>query len=58
MCLFAGRETDLRGPLRSGASDEELARITLEAVGRKEAGHGMADPAWTYVGRPMSMVAG
>lgn len=57
-CLFAGWETDLRGPLRSGASDEELARIAVEAVSRKEAGHGMADPAWIYAGRPMSMIGG
>ena len=57
-CLFAASETDLRGPLRAGASDGELARIAVEAVSRKEAGHGMADPAWTYAGRPMSMIGG
>ena len=26
-CLFSGRGTDLRGPIRSGATDEELAEI-------------------------------
>jgi cyclic pyranopterin phosphate synthase len=57
-CLFAEWETDLRGPLRAGASDEDLARIALDAVSRKEAGHGMADPKWTYTGRPMSLIGG
>ena len=57
-CLFAEWETDLRGPLRAGATDEQLAAIALDAVSRKEAGHGMADPAWTYTGRPMSMIGG
>ena len=57
-CLFASSETDLRGPLRAGASDEQLAAIALDAVSRKEAGHGMADPSWTYTGRPMSMIGG
>ena len=27
LCLYAARGTDLRGPLRAGASREELARI-------------------------------
>jgi cyclic pyranopterin phosphate synthase len=57
-CLFAEWETDLRGPLRAGASDEELLAIAGSAVARKEAGHGMADPGWTYSGRPMSMIGG
>jgi cyclic pyranopterin phosphate synthase len=57
-CLFAEWETDLRGPLRAGATDEELAVIVQGAVGRKEAGHGMADPTWTYLGRPMSQIGG
>ena len=57
-CLFAEWETDLRGPLRAGASDAELLAIVAGAVARKEAGHGMADPRWTYAGRPMSMIGG
>ena len=28
-CLFAARGTDLKGPLRAGASDEELRRIIV-----------------------------
>jgi cyclic pyranopterin phosphate synthase len=57
-CLFAEWETDLRGPLRAGATDEELAAVATGAVARKEAGHGMADPSWTYTGRPMSLIGG
>jgi cyclic pyranopterin phosphate synthase len=57
-CLFAEWETDLRGPLRAGASDEQLLAIAAAAVARKDAGHGMADPGWTYQGRPMSMIGG
>jgi cyclic pyranopterin phosphate synthase len=57
-CLFATEETDLRGPMRRGASDAELEGIVRAAVLRKGPGHGMADPGWTYSGRPMSMIGG
>jgi len=57
-CLFAEEETDLRGPLRAGASDAELEQIVRGAVLRKGPGHGMADPNWAYRGRPMSMIGG
>jgi cyclic pyranopterin phosphate synthase len=57
-CLFATEETDLRGPIRAGASDAELEAIVRGAVLRKGPGHGMADPGWTYSGRPMSLIGG
>jgi cyclic pyranopterin phosphate synthase len=57
-CLFAESETDLLGPLRAGADDAEIVAIVREAVGDKQAGHGMADPSWTYAGRPMSRIGG
>jgi cyclic pyranopterin phosphate synthase len=38
-CLFAIDEFDLRGPMRSGATDAELAGIVEQAVGAKWAGH-------------------
>lgn len=57
-CLFATWETDLRAPLRGGASDAEIAAIAMDAVSRKGPGHGMADPEWRYDGRPMSMIGG
>ena len=57
-CLFATEETDLRAPMRAGASDAELEAIVRAAVLGKGPGHGMADPEWTYSGRPMSLIGG
>lgn len=57
-CLFASGETDLRGPLRAGATDAELEEVVRVAVLGKPAGHGMADPDWRYDGRPMSRIGG
>lgn len=57
-CLFAGRETDLRGPLRAGATDAEIGTVIRTAVLGKHAGHGIGTEGWTYLGRPMSMIGG
>ena len=38
-CLAIDDDTDLRTPLRAGASDEELARKVLTAVSAKKEGH-------------------
>jgi cyclic pyranopterin phosphate synthase len=57
-CLFAESETDLRGPLRAGVDDAEIEAIIGAAVSGKGPGHKMADPTWTYAGRPMSMIGG
>ena len=35
-CLFASKGTDLRGPLRSGATDEELAAIIAGMWGARD----------------------
>ncbi|MFC5503289.1 GTP 3',8-cyclase MoaA [Lysinimonas soli] len=40
-CLFGDDETDLRGLLRGGASDEELADRWRAAMWGKQAGHGI-----------------
>ncbi|WP_420175884.1 GTP 3',8-cyclase MoaA [Luteococcus sp. OSA5] len=39
-CLFSQRETDLRTPLRAGASDEEIAQLWAEAMWAKPRAHG------------------
>ena len=57
-CLFARTESDLRGPLRAGASDEELARIWCRAVAAKLPGHGINDPTFLQPDRPMSAIGG
>ncbi len=57
-CLFARTETDLRGPLRAGASDGDLAELILRAVLGKQAGHGIDDPTFLQPPRPMSAIGG
>ncbi len=41
-CLLSDREEDLKGPLRSGATDEELAAIFLAAARHKPSDHNLA----------------
>ncbi|HEY3534509.1 MAG TPA: GTP 3',8-cyclase MoaA [Pedococcus sp.] len=57
-CLFSRAESDLRGPLRAGASDEELARIVQGEMWRKKAGHGIGSPDFVQPDRPMSAIGG
>jgi cyclic pyranopterin phosphate synthase len=57
-CLFALNETDLRGPMRQGAGDAELARIIREAVWRKELKHRVGEPGFIQPGRTMSAIGG
>jgi cyclic pyranopterin phosphate synthase len=57
-CLFATEETDLRGALRSGALDEEIARIWKTAMWGKKAGSGLDDPTFLQPARPMSAIGG
>ena len=57
-CLFARDESDLRAPLREGASDDELAdRLRLAVAGKKK-GHGIGDPGFVQPDRPMSAIGG
>lgn len=57
-CLFAREESDLRGALRSGASDEELAERWMQAMVGKRAGHGIDDETFLQPTRPMSAIGG
>jgi cyclic pyranopterin phosphate synthase len=57
-CLFAREETDLKGPLRSGATDEELRDLFRAAVARKEAGHGINAPGFAPPERAMYAIGG
>ncbi|MGH8775541.1 MAG: GTP 3',8-cyclase MoaA [Jiangellaceae bacterium] len=57
-CLFARDESDLRTPLRSGASDAELARRWRVAMAGKLPGHGIDDPGFLQPARPMSAIGG
>jgi len=57
-CLFATAESDLRGALRSGASDAEIAELWRRAVASKLPGHGINDPGFLQPARPMSAIGG
>ncbi|WP_167149293.1 GTP 3',8-cyclase MoaA [Actinomyces sp. ZJ308] len=61
-CLFSTTETDLRGPMRAGADDDELIRIWAGATWLKPRAHGSdAPPAADGFARPqrtMSAIGG
>jgi cyclic pyranopterin phosphate synthase len=57
-CLFSLRETDLREPLRSGASDDELEWIVRDAAWRKELKHHVGEPGFVQPPRTMSAIGG
>ncbi len=57
-CLFAQEESNLRDPMRAGASDEDLAAIWRRAVAVKLPGHGINDPGFLQPARPMSAIGG
>lgn len=57
-CLFAAQETDLRGPMRSGAGDAELAQLWRDTMWAKAPGHGMSSPEFVQPARPMSAIGG
>jgi GTP 3',8-cyclase len=57
-CLFARTESNLRDPMRSGASDDDLAGIWRRAVAAKLPGHGINEPGFLQPTRPMSAIGG
>jgi cyclic pyranopterin phosphate synthase len=57
-CLFSLHETDLREPLRGGASDGELERIVRDAVWRKELKHHVGERGFRQPPRTMSAIGG
>ena len=57
-CLFSLHETDLRGPMRAGASDDELEAILRDAVWRKELKHRVNEPGFVQPARTMSAIGG
>jgi GTP 3',8-cyclase len=57
-CLFSLHETDLRGPLRDGASDDEIERIVRDAVWRKELKHHVGERGFRQPPRTMSAIGG
>ena len=57
-CLFSTEETDLREPLRSGASDEVIEEVIRRAVWNKELKHYIGDKRFRRANRSMSMIGG
>jgi GTP 3',8-cyclase len=57
-CLFAVDEHDLRTPLRSGASDDQLAEVVSAAVATKWAGHAIDQVQFIRPRRSMSQIGG
>ncbi len=57
-CLFALEETDLRGPLRAGASDDDLEELIRTNVWRKWSGHRINHPDFVQPERSMSAIGG
>jgi cyclic pyranopterin phosphate synthase len=57
-CLFSLHETDLREPLRAGASDLELETLIRDAVWRKELKHHVGEPGFRQPARTMSAIGG
>jgi cyclic pyranopterin phosphate synthase len=57
-CLFSMHETDLREPLRSGASDADLEHLIRDAVWRKELKHHVGEPGFRQPPRTMSAIGG
>jgi cyclic pyranopterin phosphate synthase len=57
-CLFSLEETDLKGPLRAGSSDEDLAELMRSCVAGKWAGHRIGKADFVKPARSMSMIGG
>jgi cyclic pyranopterin phosphate synthase len=57
-CLFALDEHDLRAVMRSGGTDDDLARAMETAVGTKWAGHRIGKVTFVRPPRSMSQIGG
>jgi GTP 3',8-cyclase len=57
-CLFSLEETDLRGPMRDGATDADLAGLIRGNVWRKWSGHRINHADFVQPARSMSMIGG
>ena len=57
-CLLSDKQLDIRGPLRSGASDDELKAVFLRAVEHKHESHHLAQGNPLRVHDSMSGIGG
>ena len=57
-CLFSSEETDLRRLLRTGASDEDIAKAWRDTMWAKLPGHEINESGFAQPIRPMSAIGG
>ncbi len=57
-CLFSHTETDVLAMMRGGMEDGAIARTIVDAVWKKEAGHGINDPGFLQPKRAMYAIGG
>jgi cyclic pyranopterin phosphate synthase len=57
-CLFSVEEWDARALLRGGGTDEQMARLILESVLAKRAGHGINSDEFVRPTRAMFQIGG
>lgn len=57
-CLFSLDEVDLRGPLRAGATDEQIAQRIRESIHAKWSGHRVNAAEFVQPERSMSAIGG
>jgi cyclic pyranopterin phosphate synthase len=57
-CLFADDEVDVKTPLRTGCSQEDLKGLFEEAIARKPRQHHVKSQGKNVGHRPMSAIGG
>jgi GTP 3',8-cyclase len=57
-CLLTDMQEDIKGPMRRGASDDELADIIIQAAARKPKEHRLASHSDQFVTGQMHMIGG
>ena len=57
-CLFSMEEHDVRHLVRNGATDNDIERFFLDAVGHKEPGHRINEPDFVQPDRTMVYIGG
>lgn len=57
-CLFSDAETDVLGPMRAGASDDEVLAIWQRAMWQKPRQHGVDTEGFVHPARGMSAIGG
>lgn len=57
-CLFADREVDLKTPLRTGCSRQDLVGLFRRAIDKKPGKHHAGRRGWTQSTRPMTSIGG